>query len=96
MAQRDATLKHEVAYTAGANPASRGREFVSDETVLAREQAEADLRNPNWDLVSRIATAVSALEEGVPAEIVRKAYGEKVFAAATASRSSPVLAHAAG
>lgn len=64
--------------------------------ALAREQAEADLRNPDWDLVSRIATAVSALEEGVPAEIVRKAYGEKVFAAATASRSSPVLAHAAG
>jgi hypothetical protein len=34
-------------------------------------------------LASRISTAREALESGVPPEIVRNAYGEKVFAAAT-------------
>jgi hypothetical protein len=33
---------------------------------------------------SRITTARAALESGVPPEIVRKAYGEQVLAAASA------------
>ncbi len=33
---------------------------------------------------SRASTARAALERGVPPEIVRKAYGEQVLAAATA------------
>jgi hypothetical protein len=59
-------------------------EFESAECALEREQAEADARTPDWDLPSRITTARGALERGVPPEIVRKAYGERVFAAATA------------
>jgi hypothetical protein len=50
---------------------------------LEREQADADSRTPDWDLAARITTARGALARGVPAEIVRKTYGEKVFAAAT-------------
>ena len=59
-------------------------EFENAECALEREQAEADAHTPDWDLSSRIATARAALESGVPPEIERKAYGEKVFAAATA------------
>jgi hypothetical protein len=59
-------------------------EFESAESALEREQAEADAHTPDWDLVSRITTARGALAHGVPPEIVRKAYGEQVFAAATA------------
>jgi hypothetical protein len=58
-------------------------EFESAECALEREQAEADTRTPDSDLSSRRA----ALENGVPPEIVRKAYGEKVFAAATTKRN---------
>jgi hypothetical protein len=51
---------------------------------LEREQADADSRTPpDWDLAARITTARGAFARGVPAEIVRKTYGEKVFAAAT-------------
>ena len=60
--------------------------FERAESAVQREQAEADARNPEWDLASRITTAQGALERGVPAEVVRKAYDEKVFAAATARR----------
>ena len=95
MAQRDVSLKREPAYIAGADTAARGREFESDERALAREQAEADSSNPDWDLASRITTAVGALERGVPAEIVRKTYGDRVFAAAVARRPSRPVAHAA-
>ena len=96
MAQRDVSLKREPAYTAGADTAARGREFESDERALAREQAEADSCNHEWDFASRITTAVGALERGIPADIVRKTYGEKVFAAAIARRPSRTPAHAAG
>jgi hypothetical protein len=58
-------------------------EFESAESALEREQAEADAHTPDWDLVSRITTARGALAHGVPPEIVRQAYGEQVFAAAT-------------
>ena len=68
-------------------------EFETAESALAREQADADARTPDWDLASRISTARAALERGVPAEVVRKAYGEKVFAAVTAQRQKQKLAH---
>jgi hypothetical protein len=32
---------------------------------LAREQAEADSRDPDWDSASRITTAVATLERAV-------------------------------
>jgi hypothetical protein len=54
------------------------------ERVLEREQAKADACTPDWDLASRITTAQGALKRGVPAEIVRKTYGGRVFAAAIA------------
>jgi hypothetical protein len=66
--------------------------FENAQSALEREQAEADAHTPDWDLVSRIATARGALAHGVPPEIVRKAYCEQVFAAATAElneRRSP-------
>jgi hypothetical protein len=69
-------------------------EFESAECALEREQAEADARTPDWDLASRITTARGALERGVPPEIVRNAYGEKVFAAATAELNQRESAHA--
>ena len=70
-------------------------EFESAECALEREQAEADARTPDWDLASRITTARGALERGVPPEIVRKTYGEQVFAAATAQLNESATAHAA-
>jgi hypothetical protein len=69
--------------------------FESAESALEREQADSDARTPDWDLASRITTARAALARGVPAEIVRKTYGEKVFAAATAERNERKIAHAA-
>jgi hypothetical protein len=69
-------------------------EFESAECALEREQAEADARTPDWDLASRITTARGALERGVPPEIVRNTYGEKVFAAATAQLHEREIAHA--
>ena len=59
-------------------------EYESAESALEREQEEADAHTPDWDLVSRITTARGALAHGIPREIVRKAWGEQVFAAATA------------
>jgi len=59
-------------------------EFESAEYALERERAEADVHTPDWDLPSRITTARGALERGVPPEIIRKAHGEQVFAAAVA------------
>ena len=70
-------------------------EFESAECALEREQAEADARTPDWDLASRISTAREALESGVPPEIIRKAYGERVFAAATAQLHEREIAGAA-
>ena len=97
MAQREISLgrEHERACEAEARVKTRGRGYESAESALAREQAEADARTPDWDLASRITTAQGALERGVPAEIVRKTYGERVFAAATYRRNSRELAHAA-
>jgi hypothetical protein len=92
MAERSVTLKR-AAHT--GKRAAVDAEFESAETALAREQADADERTPEWDLTSRISTARAALERGVPAAIVRKAYGEKVFAALTDKRDEQKLAHAA-
>jgi len=69
--------------------------FESAESALEREQAEADARTLDWDLASRISTAQGALERGVPAESVRRTYGNEVFAAATAQRNKRELADAA-
>lgn len=69
-------------------------EFESAECALEREQTEADARTPDWDLASRISTAREALGTGVPPEIVRNTYGEKVFAAATAQLHEREIAHA--
>jgi hypothetical protein len=70
-------------------------EFESAECALEREQAEADAHTPDWDLPSRISTAREALERGVPPEIVRNSYGERVFAAATAQLHEREIAGAA-
>jgi hypothetical protein len=96
MAQRDVSLDRDRARAAEAHVKARAPGFESAESALAREQAEADARTPDWDLASRITTAQGALERGVPAEIVRKTYGERVFAAATARLNLHELAHAAG
>jgi hypothetical protein len=88
------TLKRDSAHVRG----TRGQAdvgFESAESALQREQADADARTPDWDLASRITTARAALARGVPAEIVRKTYGEKVFAAASAERNARKTAHAA-
>jgi hypothetical protein len=93
MAERSVSVKR------GAHTGKRANtdvaEFENAESALAREQADADARTPDWDLASRISTARAALERGVPAEVVRKAYGEKVFTAITAERQKQKLAHAA-
>jgi hypothetical protein len=93
MAQRNVSLKHDSVLVHGAHvKADVG--FESAESALEREQAEADARTPDWDLASRITTARGALERGVPAEIVRKAYGEQVYAAAAAQVLEREIAHA--
>jgi hypothetical protein len=89
-------LKREAAFAAAADTAAHRREFETGESALAREQAEADSCNHEWDFASRITTAVGALERGIPADIVRKTYGEKVLAAAIARRPSRISAHSAG
>jgi hypothetical protein len=70
-------------------------EFESAECALERAQAEADAHTPDWDLPSRITTARGALERGVPREIIRKAYGERVFAAVVAQLHEREIAGAA-
>lgn len=86
MTPRDDSLSND-ADAGGENAAASGGKFETDERALAREQAAADSRSPAWDLASRIEAAIGALERGVPAEIVRKTYGDKVFAEAIARRS---------
>jgi hypothetical protein len=91
MAKRNVSLRRDSVQDQGTR-VKPDIEFESAESALEREQAEADAHTPDWDLVSRITTAEGALAHGVPAEIVRKAYGEQVFAAATAvlnQRRSP-------
>jgi hypothetical protein len=92
MSERHLTLKRESAPAQGAR--AKATRFESAESALEREQAQADAQNPDWDLASRITTAQGALERGVPPEVVRKTYGDKVFAAATAERNKRELAHA--
>jgi hypothetical protein len=60
----------------------RGHEFENADASCAREQAEGDMRIPDWDLAPRITTARGALKRGLPADIVRKAYGERIYLAA--------------
>jgi hypothetical protein len=88
------SLKRDAAHVQGTRVKAEVG-FESAESALEREQADADARTPDWDLASRIATARAALARGVPAEIVRKTYGEKVFAAATAERNECEIAHSA-
>ena len=63
--------------------------FEKAEFALEREQADAYALTPNWDMPSRMTTACGALERGVPADIVRKAYGDETFAAGSASSVEP-------
>ncbi len=92
MSERPLTLKREAATARGAR--ATPTRFESAESALEREQALADAQNPDWDLASRISTAQGALERGVPPEVVRKTYGDKIFADATARRKQRELAHA--
>ena len=94
MTQRNMTSKRDGAHVQGTR-ATIDDGFESAECALEREQADADTLTPDWDLASRITTARGALERGVPADIVRKAYGEKIFAAASAHSVEPEIAHAA-
>jgi hypothetical protein len=48
---------------------------------------QAGREDPDWDFESRVTTAAEALQRGVPEDLVRQAYGEKVFAKATADRA---------
>lgn len=95
MAHRDLSLQRDSVQAHGTRMKAGVARSESAESVLEQEQAEADARTPDWDLASRISTAQGALERGVLAEIVRKTYGEKVFAVATAQRCERELAHAA-
>jgi hypothetical protein len=94
MAERSISVKR--GTHAGERTHADTVKFENAESALAREQADADARSPDWDLASRISTARAALERGVPAAVVRQAYGEKVFAALTDKRPKQKLAHAAG
>jgi hypothetical protein len=94
MLERSKALKRNAARGAESRaPTDVG--FESAESALEREQADADVRTPEWDFASRINTARGALERGVPAEVVHKAYGEQIFAAASAQRAERELIHAA-
>jgi hypothetical protein len=84
------TLKRDSTHVQGTR-ATIDDGFESAECALEREQADADTLTPDWDLASRITTARGALERGVPADIVRKAYGEKIFAAASARSANPEI-----
>lgn len=87
MTQRNMSSKRYGAHVQGKRVIDDG--FESAECALEREQAAADALTPDWDMASRITTARGALERGVPAVIVRKAYGEKIFAAASAHSVDP-------
>ena len=95
MAQRDLSLTVEQARARGARANDDGRGYENAEVALEREQAELDARSPDWDLASRITTARGALKRGMPPEMVRKAYGERVFLAAC-DEEKRAFAHAAG
>jgi hypothetical protein len=58
-------------------------QYESAERALSREMEQADRENPEWDLASRISTCAGAIERGVSAKIVRAAYGERIYRAAT-------------
>jgi len=89
MVQRKVSLKHGAVH-GQVTRVTADVEFESAESALEREQAEAEARRPDWDLASRISTARGALERGGPSEVVRKAYGEQGYVAATApSARSP-------
>jgi hypothetical protein len=89
MTQQNMTSKRDGAHVQGTRVIDDG--FESAECALEREQAAADALTPDWDMASRITTARGALEHGVPAVIVRKAYGEKIFAAASAHSVDPEI-----
>jgi hypothetical protein len=94
MLERNKVLKRNATRSAESRaPTDVG--FESAERALEREQADADVHTPEWDFASRITTARGALERGVPAEVVRKAFGEQIFAAASAQRTERELIHAA-
>jgi hypothetical protein len=93
VAQRDVMSSKRGAAAQGKSAKADVTRFESAESALEREQASADAHAPDWDLASRISTAQAALARGVPADIVRKMYGAKVFAEATAKPRE--LAHAA-
>jgi hypothetical protein len=93
MAQQNVSLKRDSVQGQGTR-VKADVEFESAEGALEREQAEADACTPDWDLASRITTARDALARGVPADIVRKTYGQQIFAAATADLNARDIAHA--
>ena len=96
MAQRDMSLTAAQASASDARARTDGHGYESADAALAREQAELDVRTPDWDIASRITTARGALKRGVPADVVRKAYGERVFSAASEQEKNRAVAHATG
>jgi hypothetical protein len=57
MAKQDSSVSAEQALASDSGVNVRGCRFESAEASLRRQQAEADLRTPDWDLASRITTA---------------------------------------
>jgi len=95
MAKQDSSVSAEQALASDSGVNVRGCRFESAEASLRREQAEADLRTPDWDLASRITTARGAMKRGVPADTVRKAYGERVYLAAAGQEAESPFSEAA-
>ena len=82
MAEHDQSSSGLPADSGTARAEEFGGEYVSEEVALVREQSVLDRIDPAWDFSSRITTARGALKRGMPVDMVRKAYGETVLAAA--------------
>ena len=95
MAKQDRSVSAEQAHERDSGINDCCRSFESAEASLVREQAELDLGTPNWDLASRITTARGAMKRGMPAEMVRKAYGERVYLAAAGQEARSPFTEAA-